>query len=225
MSLSDLASLGSFASGIAVVVTLLFLLLQLRQSNLNQKSLMQQGRTARTVDLLTKFTDPNLAAIILRAFRADPSLTDEEYFVFYGYAGALFWNYEDSFLQFKIGTLDQLSWASDVSTLERLLAPEYIHTDVNGDVFTRARWLEYIKQKKNAQAVNDITFHDVHIQVAGSVAWVTGENVFSGPAYATEKGAPGTRKLRFTQIWVKRDGTWQRAAFQATWETSAAAGR
>jgi hypothetical protein len=122
MSLSDLASLGSFASGIAVVVTLLFLLLQLRQSNLNQKSLMQQGRTARTVDLLTKFTDPNLAAIILRAFRADPSLTDEEYFVFYGYAGALFWNYEDSFLQFKIGTLDQLSWASDVSTLERLLA-------------------------------------------------------------------------------------------------------
>jgi ketosteroid isomerase-like protein len=118
------------------------------------------------------------------------------------------------------------AWSkNDIPTLERLLAPEYIHTDVNGDVFTRARWLEYIKQKKNAQAVNDITFHDVHIQVAGSVAWVTGENVFSGPAYATEKGAPGTRKLRFTQIWVKRDGTWQRAAFQATWETSAAAGR
>jgi hypothetical protein len=121
MSLSDLASLGSLASGIAVVVTLLFLLLQLRQANLNQKSLMQQGRSLRTIDLLTRFTDPNLAAIVLRAFRADPALTDEERFVFYGYAAALIWNYEDSFLQHEAGTLDARSWESDVSTLERLL--------------------------------------------------------------------------------------------------------
>ena len=44
MSLSDLAALGSFISGVAVVVTLVFLLVQMRQTNRNQKSLMQQGR-------------------------------------------------------------------------------------------------------------------------------------------------------------------------------------
>ena len=41
MSLADLASL---ASSIAVLVSLLFLALQVRQSNRNQRSLMQQGR-------------------------------------------------------------------------------------------------------------------------------------------------------------------------------------
>ena len=47
MSLADLASL---ASSVAVVVSLLFLGLQIRQSNRNQRSLMQQGRSARNVD-------------------------------------------------------------------------------------------------------------------------------------------------------------------------------
>src|SRR5262249_41244154 len=45
---------------------------------------------------------------------------------FYGYAAAIFWNYEDGFLQFKAGTLDAKSWASDVSTLRRLFTnPAY----------------------------------------------------------------------------------------------------
>jgi len=46
MSLSDLASIGSFVSGVAVVVTLALLLIQTRQANRNQKALMQQGRSA-----------------------------------------------------------------------------------------------------------------------------------------------------------------------------------
>jgi|SRR5579871_260357 len=40
---------------------------------------------------------------------------------FYGFAGAAFWTYEDSFLQFHARTLDASSWDSDVTTLRRLL--------------------------------------------------------------------------------------------------------
>jgi hypothetical protein len=58
VSLSDLASIGSFVSALAVVVTLAFLLIQTRQTNRNQQSLMQQARTERTVGLRLNQTEP-----------------------------------------------------------------------------------------------------------------------------------------------------------------------
>jgi hypothetical protein len=58
MSLADLASL---ASSVAVVVSLLFLGLQIRQTNRNQRSLMQQGRSARNVELLSRLSDPRVS--------------------------------------------------------------------------------------------------------------------------------------------------------------------
>ena len=49
MTLSDLAAVGSFVSGIAVFLSFIFLALQLHQANRNQRSLMQQARTGRNV--------------------------------------------------------------------------------------------------------------------------------------------------------------------------------
>ena len=116
----DLASLGSLLSSVAVLVSLLFVGLQIRQSNRNQRSLMQQGRSARNVDLLSRLTDPKLSELLLRVLRGE-AVTDPEYLVLYGYIASVYWSYEDSFLQFRSGTLDATSWASDVSTLKRLL--------------------------------------------------------------------------------------------------------
>ena len=126
MSLSDLASIGSFVSGVAVIVTLVFLLLQMRQANRNQRSLMQQGRSDRTVDLLMRMTDPTLSETIVGAFTADTAPEPPRLFAFHMYAAALFWNYEDSYLQFRAKTLDHASWDTDVSTLRGLLTqPAY----------------------------------------------------------------------------------------------------
>ena len=125
MILRDLASLASLVSSVAVLVSLLFLGFQIGQSNRNQRSLMQQGRSDRNVDLLSRLTDPKLSEILLRV-SGDETLTDAEYFVLYGFAAAVFWSYEDSFFQFHSGTLDAKSWASDVATLKRLLSnPAY----------------------------------------------------------------------------------------------------
>ena len=125
MSLGDLASLASLVSSIAVLVSLLFLGFQMRQSNRNQRSLMQQGRSDRNVDLLSRLTDPKLSEILFRVSGGE-TLTDAEYFALYGFAAAIFWSYEDSFFQFHSGMLDAKSWASDVATLKRLLSnPAY----------------------------------------------------------------------------------------------------
>lgn len=125
MSFSDLASIGGFVSGVAVVVSLVFLALQMRQTNANQKSLMQQGRSARTVDMLMKMSEPVLSETIVNAFGGG---SDEpaRIFAFYSFACACFWNYEDSFLQFRARTLDARGWATDELTLRGLLGnPAY----------------------------------------------------------------------------------------------------
>jgi hypothetical protein len=62
MSLSDLAALGSFVSGVAVMVTLIFLLLQMRQANRNQRALMQRMRSARNIETWFKHLDIAIAA-------------------------------------------------------------------------------------------------------------------------------------------------------------------
>jgi hypothetical protein len=81
MSLADLASL---ASSVAVVASLLFLGLQIRQSNRNQRSLMQQGRSARNVELLSRLSDPRVSDVISRAANGE-TLTDQDCFVLYSY--------------------------------------------------------------------------------------------------------------------------------------------
>jgi len=125
MSLADLALIASLLSSVAVLVSLLFLGVQIQQSNRNQRSLMQQGRSARNVDLLTRLTDPSLSELLLRVLRGE-TVADTEYLVLYGYIASVFWSYEDCFLQFRSGTLDAKSWASDVATLKRLLSnPAY----------------------------------------------------------------------------------------------------
>ena len=122
MSLADLASL---ASSVAVVVSLLFLGLQIRQSNRNQRSLMQQGRSARNVELLSRLSNPRVSDVISRAANGE-TLTDQDCFVLYSYMTSVFWSYEDCFFQFHLGMLDPKSWASNCTVLRRLLGnPAY----------------------------------------------------------------------------------------------------
>jgi len=117
MTLSDLSSIGSFVSGIAVVVTLIFLLLQMRQSNQNQRALMQQGRSARVVSTILVGAEPSMSATMSRAYAADLEMDATQVRSMNAYATAFFWNVEDSFLQHRSGLLDSSAWEVDLATL------------------------------------------------------------------------------------------------------------
>ena len=126
MSLSDLAAVGSLISGIAVFLSFIFLALQLRQANRNQRSLMQQARSGRNVEILLKMADIDTSETLAQANINCAALSDARIWSFYGFAAAVFWSYEDCFMQFQANTLDASSWVSDVATLERLVAyPPY----------------------------------------------------------------------------------------------------
>ncbi len=122
MMLSDLASIGSFVIGVAVVFSFIFLALQMRQSNLNQKALMQQGRSARTLGSISQMVDPYISALIMRAGAMDIDLNSLEANSLIRVVGLWFWNYEDSFLQYRAGTLDRSGWESDLAALRFMLS-------------------------------------------------------------------------------------------------------
>lgn len=120
MSLSDLASLGSFVSGLAVVITLIFLLMQMRQDNRNQRSLIQQARAERSMAALREFASPHYSAIVGKLVD-NGDLTAAEVNMLLRTISAYFLSVADSFLQFRAGTLDDAGWKADEETVTVLL--------------------------------------------------------------------------------------------------------
>lgn len=99
------------------------------------------------------------------------------------------------------------AWAArDIEALRAMLAPDYVHTDLEGRVFDREGWLAYAAQQAHGSAVS---FHDVQYREYGSVAIVLGANGIVG-------GNMGEATIRFTQVWQLTVDGWRRLAFQAT---------
>ncbi len=121
MTLSDLAAIGSFISGVAVAVTLIVLVVQTRQSIKNQRSLILQGQFARTSELILKLSESHLSDIAVRVDRSEPSLSSSELLAFTRVWHAFFAGLADSYLQHKLGTLDRANWDSVVTGLKQMM--------------------------------------------------------------------------------------------------------
>lgn len=103
---------------------------------------------------------------------------------------------------------------ADVESLRALLADDYVHTNDRGGVLGKERWLEYAKARRADLAsgkivIDSYTYEDVEVRLYDGVAVVTGLNVSRGK----REGEDFTTRLRFTHVWVRREGRWRRAAF------------
>jgi len=106
VSLSDLASLGSFLSGIAVLASLVYLSLQVRQAKRNQQISIRHSRATRTVELQLALADPAAAAAWLRGSASPDELTQIELVQYISLCRAFFFHFEDSFYQREEGLLN-----------------------------------------------------------------------------------------------------------------------
>jgi len=120
MSLSDLAAVGSFVSGLAVVITLVVLVIQTRQSIKNQRSLIAQGMFARASELVLKFAEPHMSDIAVRVDLCDPSLSSAELQAITRVWHAFFANMADSYQQHETGTLDETNWKAAETGLRQM---------------------------------------------------------------------------------------------------------
>ena len=106
MSLSDLASVGSFVSGFAVLISLIYLALQVRQAKRNQQIAIRHSRVSRIVELHLALADPGVAEAWLHGSGNPDELTQTELSQFTNLCRALFFHFEDSFYQREEGLLN-----------------------------------------------------------------------------------------------------------------------
>ncbi len=106
MSLSDLASIGSFVSALAVLVSLAYLSLQLKQAERNQQASIRAARASRLIDLFMGSTEPSVAEAVLRGLQGSDDISEIQVSQFVNYCLARLFNAEDAFYQHKEGLLN-----------------------------------------------------------------------------------------------------------------------
>ena len=122
MSLTDLASLGSFVSAIAVLISLIYLSLQVKQAERNQQASIRSTRVTRIVDIHMRLTDPSLSDAATLGGAGASGITDTQVRQFIFYCSARFYNAEDSFNQFQEGLLNRRAYDSLVVGLKKSLS-------------------------------------------------------------------------------------------------------
>ena len=91
----------------------------------------------------------------------------------------------------------------DWTFLDRILADDYVVTDPEGNVSTKAQEIAFFKSGEFA--VTSCVHHELKVRVYGDAAVVTGHTTTK----ETYKGKDFSPQLRWTDTWVKRDGRWQ----------------
>jgi len=127
MSLADLAALGSFISGLAVLVSLVFLYFQLRQVNAqvvlaerNQQAAIAQARTESQVSVLVAMADPGVAKAFSRAMEGAGDLTSTELFQFTSLHRAMMVNGENAFLHNRSGLITDKAFEGALLSMKYL---------------------------------------------------------------------------------------------------------
>lgn len=122
MNLSEVSTLASIVSSAAVALSLVYVALQVRQAEKNQRALMQQGRAGRAWEGALRVADPALSVVFNKGMRRPQDLSADELDQFLSICRAAFLSGEDSFLQHKSGLLDRTAYASFVAGLRGYVA-------------------------------------------------------------------------------------------------------
>ena len=134
MTLNELGSLGEFISGLAVVVTLIYLALQIRHNTRAVRSSMHHDMIESTLRIAESMSDnPDVGRIVLKANEDYDNLTREEFIRFEGYAERVFSNFESVFYSYRNSMIEQDLWesweASYLSDLSRKAIRRYWHDE------------------------------------------------------------------------------------------------
>jgi ketosteroid isomerase-like protein len=97
----------------------------------------------------------------------------------------------------------QASLRGDFATLERIVADDFSTVGTSGAVRNKAQWIG--DRKSGALKVESQTFADVNVRVYGDAAIITGLMTQKGQ----DKGKDISGQVRFTRVYVKRNGQWQ----------------
>ena len=99
---------------------------------------------------------------------------------------------------------------SDIAAIERFEAAEYMFTDPEGGLSTREE--SSAELKSGAVKIASFTINDLKVRVFGDTAIAYGLETET----STYKGKDTSGQYRYTDVFVKRNGSWKAVATQAT---------
>jgi hypothetical protein len=115
MSLSDLASIAGALSSLAVFGSLIYLALQVRQTDRNQRTLLQQATSARNMESIWKFGEPHNVGIVARVWNGESDFTQTEATQLAYLVRSILFGLQDQFLLNRLSLVD----ATQAATAER----------------------------------------------------------------------------------------------------------
>ncbi len=123
MTLSDIASIGSLVSGVAVLVSLIYLAQQTRQNSRHTRALIQQGRATQGQAGIIQWiaTDSSTAEIYLRGVEGDRTIDRVQFVRFLFLMISAFFAWEDSFYQHREGLVETERHTAMMATIKTIL--------------------------------------------------------------------------------------------------------
>jgi ketosteroid isomerase-like protein len=100
---------------------------------------------------------------------------------------------------------------ADVATLDRILAADWTVTHGDGTINTKAEYLADLKSGARKFSA-DVQEDELTVRVYGDTAVAAGQS----DSKVTYHGRPSGGALRFTRVYVKRNGRWMMIVSHAT---------
>jgi hypothetical protein len=122
MSLADLASIGSFVSGLAVLVSLIYLSLQVRQNTHLHRASAHQARLSFVMEFLGGQTDASMASVLLSGLEGDAQMTEVEFTRFRAFMHRWFLGMAEIVWLHDRGVLDDDRFAGSMAALGSYLS-------------------------------------------------------------------------------------------------------
>ena len=116
---------------------------------------------------------------------------------------------EDSVRSVEMSRRDALL-AADTVALSRMIAPDFMEISRLGTVRTRADNIRDIAS--GALHLTSIKYDSLAVRIYGDVALLTGIADNTG----TMRGFPFAGRIRYTRVFVRREGRWQAVLMQQT---------
>ena len=121
MTLSDLSSIVGVISGLAVLGSLAYLSLQVRQTERNQRALMNQGVINRISENLRWSTEPHMVELLASVEAGKSQFTAEELLKLRLRLRNILFNTQDAYVQHNAGLLDQVTMDNSMIGIRSLL--------------------------------------------------------------------------------------------------------
>ena len=123
ITLTDLGNLGEFVGAIAVVASLIYVGIQLRQNTAAIRITTAQAFTDTWNGYISTLNlAPDLADVFFRGLKGSSQLKEGEVVQFYAFLSQAFTTYQSFFIQRKKGVVDEGYWTSYVQAIIDLMS-------------------------------------------------------------------------------------------------------